>query len=61
MASLGSLPVDSLPLIMFLIYLGAVGKSAQFPLHVAARRDGGAHAGLRADPRRTMVWPACSW
>jgi NADH-quinone oxidoreductase subunit L len=34
MASLGSLPVEALPLIMFLIYLGAVGKSAQFPLHV---------------------------
>jgi NADH-quinone oxidoreductase subunit L len=26
--------VSGLPLIMFLIYLGAVGKSAQFPLHV---------------------------
>jgi NADH-quinone oxidoreductase subunit L len=34
MGSMGTLPVDSLPLIMFLIYLGAVGKSAQFPLHV---------------------------
>jgi NADH-quinone oxidoreductase subunit L len=30
----GSLRVDDLALIMFLIYLGAVGKSAQFPLHV---------------------------
>jgi NADH-quinone oxidoreductase subunit L len=34
MGALGTLPVDALPLIMFLIYLGAVGKSAQFPLHV---------------------------
>jgi NADH-quinone oxidoreductase subunit L len=34
MGSLGTLPVEALPLIMFLIYLGAVGKSAQFPLHV---------------------------
>jgi len=34
MGSTGALPVDSLPPIMFLIYLGAVGKSAQFPLHV---------------------------
>jgi NADH-quinone oxidoreductase subunit L len=34
MGSTGRLPVDALPLIMFLIYLGAVGKSAQFPLHV---------------------------
>jgi NADH-quinone oxidoreductase subunit L len=34
MGSLGTLPMESLPLIMFLIYLGAVGKSAQFPLHV---------------------------
>ena len=29
-----SLAVPGLALIMFLIYLGAVGKSAQFPLHV---------------------------
>jgi NADH-quinone oxidoreductase subunit L len=34
MGSMGTLPVDALPPIMFLIYLGAVGKSAQFPLHV---------------------------
>jgi NADH-quinone oxidoreductase subunit L len=34
MASAGTLPVGVLPPIMFLIYLGAVGKSAQFPLHV---------------------------
>jgi NADH-quinone oxidoreductase subunit L len=34
MAADQSLPRDGLPLIMFLIYLGAVGKSAQFPLHV---------------------------
>jgi NADH-quinone oxidoreductase subunit L len=34
MGAAGSLPADALPLIMFLIYLGAVGKSAQFPLHV---------------------------
>jgi NADH-quinone oxidoreductase subunit L len=30
----GRLYVDGLATIMFLIYLGAVGKSAQFPLHV---------------------------
>lgn len=29
-----ALPSEGLGLIMFLIYLGAVGKSAQFPLHV---------------------------
>ena len=34
MAGDGSLPRDGLGLVMFLIYLGAVGKSAQFPLHV---------------------------
>src|SRR5712692_4653523 len=30
----GALPTEGFALIMFLIYLGAVGKSAQFPLHV---------------------------
>src|SRR6185436_15302969 len=34
MGSMGTLPVEALGLTMFLIYLGAVGKSAQFPLHV---------------------------
>ena len=34
MGSMGTLPLEALPPIMFLIYLGAVGKSAQFPLHV---------------------------
>ena len=34
MANAGRLPVEGLATIMFLIYLGAVGKSAQFPLHV---------------------------
>ncbi len=34
MGSMGTLPVEALTPIMFLIYLGAVGKSAQFPLHV---------------------------
>jgi NADH-quinone oxidoreductase subunit L len=34
MADSGALPVAGLALITFLIYLGAVGKSAQFPLHV---------------------------
>ena len=33
-AQAGALHVDGLTTIMFLIYLGAVGKSAQFPLHV---------------------------
>jgi NADH-quinone oxidoreductase subunit L len=34
LASGGGLPHEGLGLIMFLIYLGAVGKSAQFPLHI---------------------------
>jgi NADH-quinone oxidoreductase subunit L len=34
MAGRGTLPAEGLGLVMFLIYLGAVGKSAQFPLHV---------------------------
>jgi NADH-quinone oxidoreductase subunit L len=34
LAADGELPPEGLGLIMFLIYLGAVGKSAQFPLHV---------------------------
>jgi NADH-quinone oxidoreductase subunit L len=34
MAKEQTLPLDGLATIMFLIYLGAVGKSAQFPLHV---------------------------
>jgi NADH-quinone oxidoreductase subunit L len=34
MAAQSTLPTAGLGLIMFLIYLGAVGKSAQFPLHV---------------------------
>jgi NADH-quinone oxidoreductase subunit L len=34
MAREQTLPVEGLTTIMFLIYLGAVGKSAQFPLHV---------------------------
>jgi NADH-quinone oxidoreductase subunit L len=34
MAADQTLPVEGLATIMFLIYLGAVGKSAQFPLHV---------------------------
>ena len=34
LAHTNALPVAGMPLIMFLIYLGAVGKSAQFPLHV---------------------------
>ncbi len=34
MANAGTLPRDGLSTIMLLIYMGAVGKSAQFPLHV---------------------------
>jgi NADH-quinone oxidoreductase subunit L len=34
MAKDQTLPLEGLATIMFLIYLGAVGKSAQFPLHV---------------------------
>ena len=33
-AQSGGLQLSGLPLVMFLIYLGAVGKSAQFPLHI---------------------------
>jgi NADH-quinone oxidoreductase subunit L len=34
MAREGAIPLDGLGVIMFLIYLGAVGKSAQLPLHI---------------------------
>jgi NADH-quinone oxidoreductase subunit L len=34
LANTGGLPHEGLSLVMFLIYLGAVGKSAQFPLHI---------------------------
>src|SRR5207245_7010425 len=34
LARSGQIPLAGLSLTMFLIYLGAVGKSAQFPLHV---------------------------
>jgi NADH-quinone oxidoreductase subunit L len=34
MAQERALPLEGLATVMFLIYLGAVGKSAQFPLHV---------------------------
>src|SRR5262245_16699182 len=34
MAREGALPAAGLGLTMFLVYLGAVGKSAQFPLHI---------------------------
>jgi NADH-quinone oxidoreductase subunit L len=34
MAGRGAVPLEGLALTMFLIYLGAAGKSAQFPLHV---------------------------
>ncbi|MBI3824722.1 MAG: NADH-quinone oxidoreductase subunit L [Candidatus Rokubacteria bacterium] len=34
MAKEGTIPFEGFGLVMFLIYLGAVGKSAQFPLHV---------------------------
>jgi NADH-quinone oxidoreductase subunit L len=34
MAKAGALPAAGLGTIMFLVYLGAVGKSAQFPLHI---------------------------
>ena len=34
-----------------LLFIGAMGKSAQLFLHLAARRDGGADAGFCADPR----------
>ncbi len=34
MVDAGRVPLEGLGLVMFCIYLGAVGKSAQFPLHV---------------------------
>ncbi len=34
MTAQNQLPLEGLGIVMFLIYLGAVGKSAQFPLHV---------------------------
>src|SRR5262249_13031027 len=34
MAREGAIPLEGLGVIMFLIYLGAVGKSAQVPLHI---------------------------
>ena len=34
LADSGALPLAGLSLITFCIYLGAMGKSAQFPLHV---------------------------
>ena len=42
-----------LEVIGFLLFIGAMGKSAQLvPARLAARRDGGSDAGLRADPCR---------
>ena len=34
MARTGALPAEGLTVVMFLVFLGAAGKSAQFPLHV---------------------------
>src|SRR5438270_7481829 len=34
MARTGTLPAEGLAVVMFLVFLGAAGKSAQFPLHV---------------------------
>jgi NADH-quinone oxidoreductase subunit L len=34
MAASGQIPVDGLAIITFCMYLGAMGKSAQFPLHI---------------------------
>jgi hypothetical protein len=49
----GTVPVEGLSLITFCIYLGAVGKSAQFPLHTwLPDAMEGPHAGLRSDPCR---------
>jgi len=53
MAKDQTLPVDGLATIMFLIYLGAMGKSAQFPLHVwLSGRDG------RPDPVSALIHAA---
>ena len=47
------MPLAGLGVITFCIYLGAVGQVGPVPApRLAARRDGGPDAGLRADPRR---------
>ena len=43
--------VDTLTLACILLFVGAMGKSAQIPPHLAARRDGRPDPGFGLDPR----------
>jgi NADH:ubiquinone oxidoreductase subunit 5 (subunit L)/multisubunit Na+/H+ antiporter MnhA subunit len=53
MAKSSAIPMAGLSLATFGIYIGAMGKSAQFPFHIwLARRDGGPDARSRAHSLR---------
>ena len=57
-----ALPVEGFSLIMFLIYLGAVGKSAQFPLHVwLPTRWRDPRPSPPSSTRRRWSPPGCTW
>jgi NADH-quinone oxidoreductase subunit L len=43
---------DTMTVLCLLLFIGAMGKSAQLPAHLAAGRDGRPDAGFGADPRR---------
>jgi len=62
MAAAHTLPVFGLGTTMFLIYLGAVGKSAQFPLHVwLPDAMEGRRPCRRSSTRRRWSRRASSW